>query len=72
MRAPPRADRAVEYQTIHTETMTPTAHLFWSSVSAGVAASAVTKAHKFVRQAARKAGGNFPPGAAHLTKAMSR
>jgi acyl-CoA dehydrogenase len=61
----------VEYQTIHTETMTPTAHLFWSSVWAGVAASAVTKAHKFVRQAARKAGGTFPPGAAHLTKAMS-
>jgi len=61
----------VDYQDIHTQTMTPTAHLFWSSVWAGVAASAVNKAHKFVRHVARQSKGNLPPGAVHLTKAMS-
>jgi acyl-CoA dehydrogenase len=61
----------VDYQAIHTQTMTPTAHLFWSSVWAGVAASAVDKAHKFVRHVARQSKGNLPPGAVHLTKAMS-
>ena len=61
----------VPYEAIHAETMTPTAHLFWSSVWAGVAAAAVDKAHKFVRNVARKAGGNLPPGAVHLTKALS-
>jgi acyl-CoA dehydrogenase len=61
----------VSYHTIHAETMTPTAHMFWSSVWAGVAASAVHKAHKFVRHVARQSGGNLPPGAVHLTKALS-
>ena len=61
----------VSYQSIHAETMTPTAHLFWSSVWAGVAAGAVGKAHKFVRHVARQSGGNLPPGAVHLTKALS-
>src|SRR5208282_4057150 len=31
----------VGYHAIHSETMTPTAHLFWSSVWAGIAAGAV-------------------------------
>lgn len=61
----------VTYQVIHTETMTPTAHLFWSSVWAGVAACAVDKAHKFVRHVMRQSKGTLPPGAAHLTQAMS-
>jgi acyl-CoA dehydrogenase len=61
----------VPYQSIHAETMAPTAHLFWSSVWAGIAAGAVDKAHKFVRHVARQANGNLPPGAVHLTKALS-
>ena len=61
----------VPYQSIHAETMTPSAHLFWSSVWAGVAGGAVGKAHKFVRHVTRQANGNLPPGAAHLTKALS-
>ncbi|HEX3859869.1 MAG TPA: acyl-CoA dehydrogenase family protein [Pseudolabrys sp.] len=61
----------VTYQVIHTETMTPTAHLFWSSVWAGIAACAVDKAHKFVRHVMRQSKGTLPPGAVHLTQAMS-
>ena len=61
----------VGYHAIHSETMTPTAHLFWSSVWAGIAAGAVDKAHKFVRHVARQSKGNLPPGAAHLTQAVS-
>jgi acyl-CoA dehydrogenase len=61
----------VPYQTIHTETMTPTAHLFWSSAWAGIATAAVEKAQKFVRHVARQSGANLPPGAVHLPKAIS-
>jgi acyl-CoA dehydrogenase len=61
----------VDYQTIHTQSMTPAAHLFWTGAWAGVAAAAVDKAHKFVRHVARQSGGTLPPGAAHLTKAMA-
>lgn len=62
---------AVPYDAIHTETMTPTAHLLWSGVWAGVAAAAVERAQLFTRKAARQAGGQMPPGAAHVTKAAS-
>jgi acyl-CoA dehydrogenase len=47
----------------------PVAHLTWSAVWAGIAAGAVDRARAFVRAAARKAGGQLPPGAAHLTRA---
>jgi acyl-CoA dehydrogenase len=57
------------YERIHTQTMTPVAHLCWSSVWAGVAASAVDRAQLFVRKAARGAGGQMPPGAPHFTSA---
>ncbi|HVV94931.1 MAG TPA: acyl-CoA dehydrogenase family protein [Hyphomicrobiales bacterium] len=57
------------YETIHARTMTPTAHVLWSSVWAGIAAAAVERARAFTRTAARKAGGQLPPGAAHLTEA---
>lgn len=58
------------YQTIHAQTGMPVAHLTWSAVWAGVAASAVDRAQAFVRKA-RGASGQTPPGAAHLTRATA-
>jgi acyl-CoA dehydrogenase len=57
------------YERIHAQTMTPVAHLCWSSVWAGIAAAAVDRAQKFIRKAARSSGGQMPPGAAHFTAA---
>src|SRR5246127_42063 len=57
------------YEKIHAQTMTPVAHLCWSSVWAGIAATAVHRAQRFIRKAARGAGGQMPPGAAHFTAA---
>ena len=57
------------YQRIHAQSMMPVAHLTWSSVWAGVAAGAVDRAKRFVRNAARNANGQLPPGAANLTRA---
>jgi acyl-CoA dehydrogenase len=57
------------YHRIHTQTVMPVANLTWSAVWAGIAAGAVDRARAFVRGAARKAGGQMPPGAAHLTRA---
>jgi len=59
------------YELIHVQTMTPVAHLTWASVWAGVAAGAVERAQFFIRNAARQASGQLPPGAAHYTKATS-
>jgi acyl-CoA dehydrogenase len=57
------------YERIHAQTMTPVAHLYWSSVWAGNAAAAVQRAQLFVRKAARASGGQMPPAAAHFTQA---
>jgi acyl-CoA dehydrogenase len=57
------------YDKIHAQTMTPVAHLCWSSAWAGIAAAAVDRAQSFVRKAARGSGGQMPPGAAHFTTA---
>ena len=57
------------YEKIHAQTMTPVAHLCWSSTWAGIAAAAVERAQMFIRKAARGAGGQMPPGAAHFTAA---
>ena len=57
------------YDKIHTQTMTPVAHLCWSSAWAGIAAAAVERAQLFIRKAARGSGGQMPPGAAHFTAA---
>jgi acyl-CoA dehydrogenase len=57
------------YDKIHAQTMTPVAHLCWSSVWAGIAAAAVERAQTFIRKAARGAGGQMPPAAAHFTTA---
>jgi acyl-CoA dehydrogenase len=59
----------VPYDRIHAQTMTPVAHLCWSSVWAGIAAAAVDRAQLFIRKAARGSGGNMPPGAPHFTAA---
>jgi len=60
---------SVPYQTIHSHTMMPVAHLLWSAVWTGVAAAAVERARRFVRTTMRRNGGQLPPGAAHLTRA---
>jgi acyl-CoA dehydrogenase len=57
------------YDKIHSQTMTPVAHLSWASVWAGIAAAAVERAQLFVRKAARGSGGQLPPGAGHFTAA---
>jgi acyl-CoA dehydrogenase len=57
------------YEKIHAQTMTPVAHLCWSSAWAGIAAAAVDRAQQFIRKAARGAAGQMPPGAAHFTAA---
>ena len=57
------------YQKIHAQTGMPVAHLTWSAVWAGAAATAVERARTFIRSAARSANGQVPPGAAHLTRA---
>jgi acyl-CoA dehydrogenase len=61
----------VPYETIHSRTMVPCAHLFWGSVWAGIAAGAAARAQAFVRHAARHAGGQAPPGAPQLSRALS-
>src|ERR1700722_1225387 len=52
------------YHKIHAQTVMPIAHLTWSAVWAGIAAGAGDRARAFVRGAARKSGGQMPPGAA--------
>ncbi|HEY1890248.1 MAG TPA: acyl-CoA dehydrogenase family protein [Steroidobacteraceae bacterium] len=59
------------YESIHARTMVPFAHLLWGSVWAGIAAAATSRAQAFVRTAARKSGGQFPPGASQLTRALA-
>jgi acyl-CoA dehydrogenase len=61
----------VPYQRIHAQSMMPVAHLTWSGVWSGVAAGAVERARAFLRTAARRSGGQLPPGAAHLTRATA-
>ncbi|MGH6741863.1 MAG: acyl-CoA dehydrogenase family protein, partial [Bradyrhizobium sp.] len=62
---------SVPYATIHTQSMVPTAHIFWTCVWAGIAAAALEKSRRFVRMASRKSGGNLPPGAVHMARATS-
>jgi acyl-CoA dehydrogenase len=57
------------YDRIHGQTMTPFAHLTWSSAWAGIAAASVQRAQRFLRKAARGASGQMPPAAAHYTAA---
>ncbi len=59
------------YETIHPQTMVPTAHLLWGSVWTGIAAGATIRAQSFIRQAARQGGGQLPPGAPQFTKVLA-
>jgi acyl-CoA dehydrogenase len=70
-RATPNQIVPERYDLIHSETMTPTSHILWSSVWAGIAASAIERAQLFVRRAARQSGGQMPPGASHYTTAAN-
>ncbi len=62
---------ATPYAKIHTQSMVPSAHLFWGAVWAGIAAAAVARAQAFIRSASRHSHGKLPPGAAHLTAATA-
>jgi len=57
----------VAYETIHAHSMVPAAHILWSSTWAGVAASAVERARRYLRKAA--AAGALPPSAPYFTRA---
>ena len=57
------------YETIHAESMVPTAHILWSSVWAGIAAAAVDKARRYLRKAAKSGAGELPPSAPYFTRA---
>ena len=59
------------YDRIHSLTMVPVSHVVWAAVWTGIAAAAVTKAQRFVRTAARRAGGTMPPGAGQATRAAA-
>lgn len=61
----------VGYDRIHPLTMVPVSHIVWAAVWTGIAAAAVTKAQRFVRTAARRAGGTMPPGAGQATRAAA-
>ena len=73
LRASGEADQILPepYEAIHPQTMVPVSHLAWASVWAGIAAGSVERAQLFVRNAARQAGGQLPPGAAHYTTATA-
>jgi acyl-CoA dehydrogenase len=71
-RGAPEQVLPVPYDRIHNQTMTPAAHLLWSSAWAGIAAAAVQKAELFVRKAMRSSGGQTPPAAGRLSEAKSK
>jgi acyl-CoA dehydrogenase len=73
LRARAAADQVLcePYERIHMHSMVPHAHLAWGSVWAGIAAAATAKAQAFLRHAARNSAGQLPPGAPHLTQAIS-
>jgi acyl-CoA dehydrogenase len=70
LRAQGTVDQVVPapYGQIHAQSMVPAAHILWSSAWAGVAASAVEKARKYLRKAVR-GGGEMPPSAPYFTRA---
>ena len=61
----------VGYDRIHPQSMVPVSHLCWAAVWTGIAAASVARAQMFVRTAARRAGGQMPPGATDCTKAVA-
>lgn len=61
----------VGYERIHPQSMVPVSHLTWAALWAGIAAAAVTKAQAFIRTAARRSGGQMPPGLPQFTRAAA-
>jgi acyl-CoA dehydrogenase len=59
------------YAEIHAQTMTPTAHILWGSVWAGISAAAVERARMYLRKAQRASGGALPPSAHYFLKAQA-
>jgi acyl-CoA dehydrogenase len=59
----------VPYETIHSQSMVPAAHVLWSSAWAGIAAAAVDKARRYLRKAAKSGAGELPPSAPYFTRA---
>jgi len=72
LRARGRTDQVLPqaYGEIHTQTMVPSSHLLWSSVWAGIAASAVERARRYTRRA-WKGGSESAPSAHYYAKAQS-
>ncbi len=62
----------VPFAEIAAQSMLAMAHLLWSSLWYGIAASAVGKAQAFVRAEARKMPGKTPPGAIRLAEATTK
>ncbi len=56
------------FADISSQTMVPVAHILWSAVWLGVAASAVERAGSFVRAQARRTLGVSPPAATRLAE----
>ena len=59
------------YAAIHSQTMSPVAHLLWAAVWSGLAASAVERARLCLRKSVRSAAGRLPPGTVHFTRATA-
>ena len=59
----------VAYEKIQSHTMMPVAHLTWAAVWTGLAASAVERARRSVRAAARNGSAQSAPPANHLVRA---
>ncbi len=61
----------VGYDKIHPQTMVPFSHLTWAGLWAGIAAAAVARSQAFLRTAARRSGGQMPPGVGQFTRASA-
>ena len=60
------------FADIASETMVPYSHLLWASLWLGIAADAVTRAGKGVRQKARQSPGALPTSARRLSRAVEK
>jgi acyl-CoA dehydrogenase len=60
------------FADIAAESMVAISHLLWSSVWAGVAGDAISRAQGLVTAEARKQPGALPPGAARLAEAFAK
>lgn len=66
----PRQILPVPFADIASQTMLPASHLLWSSVWLGIAADAVARARRFLRQQVRTGRGSLPPSSRRLATAV--